>query len=35
VNVFFTEPVFSPTTIDGSAFEDRTITVLADLVWKF
>jgi hypothetical protein len=36
VNVFLTQPVFSPTTTSGSsAFEDMTVTVLADLVWRF
>jgi hypothetical protein len=36
VNVFLTQPIFSPTTTGGSsAFEDMTTTVLADLVWKF
>ncbi|MFA6133013.1 MAG: putative porin [Phycisphaerae bacterium] len=36
VNVFLTQPVFSPTTTSGSSpYEDMTATVLADLVWKF
>jgi hypothetical protein len=36
VNLFLTEPVFSPTTDSGSSpFEDRTFTLQADLIWKF
>ncbi len=36
VNVFLTQPVFSPTTTSGSsAYEDRTTTLLADIIWKF
>ena len=35
VSVFLTEPVFSPTTTSGSPYEDLTVTVQADLVWKF
>ena len=36
VAVLLTEPIFSPTTTSGSsAFEDRTVTVQTDLIWKF
>jgi len=36
LNVFFSEPIFSPTTSSGSsAFEDKTTLVQADMVWKF
>ena len=36
VNVFLTQPVFSPTTTSGSsASENMTATLMADLVWKF
>jgi hypothetical protein len=36
VTLFLTQPIFSPTTISGSsATEDDTVTVQADLVWKF
>lgn len=36
VNVFLTQPVFSPTTTSGSSrTEDMTATVMADLIWKF
>jgi len=36
VNVLFVEPIFSPTTnANSSALEDQTVTVQADLIWKF
>jgi hypothetical protein len=36
VDVFLTQPIFSPSTTSGSsAFEDMTTTVMANLVWKF
>jgi hypothetical protein len=36
VDVFLTQPIFSPTTTSGSsAFEDMSTTVMANLVWKF
>jgi len=36
LNVFFTEPIFSPTTnSNSSVFEDKTTIVQADLKWKF
>jgi hypothetical protein len=36
LNVFLTEPIFSPTTTSGSSpFEDKTTVVQADLNWKF
>jgi hypothetical protein len=36
VTALSTQPIFAPTTTSGSsAFEDRTLTLLFDLVWKF
>lgn len=36
LNIYFVEPIFSPTTTSGStAFEDKTTTVQAELIWKF
>lgn len=36
VSLFFTDPIFSPTTTSGSnAGEDLTTTLFVDMVWKF
>lgn len=35
-NVFLTQPIFSPTTTSGSSvYENLTVTVLFDVIWKF
>ena len=36
VNLFFTEPIFAPTSASGaSPYEDRTTTLFFDVLWKF
>jgi hypothetical protein len=36
LNLFLTQPIFSPTSTSGSSpYEDLTFTVMADMVWKF
>jgi len=35
VNLYLTNPVHTPTTVNNSRHEDRTITAMATLLWKF